>query len=165
MRVGCEHAKEEVKLSEMEKRAAAGGTLGGTESRAWRSCASILARIRARSASKECHLACVSRARLHAGACGRAHIGGLWNEERGVYARQRCEDGIAEYAQVMLHAARDALAWSTTGCGVGVGGEGAPEVLARRFERNVPRIDGLVNEKMTRCNASPVPSMVRKYDE
>jgi hypothetical protein len=55
------------------------------------------------------------------------------------------------------HAARDTLAWSTTGCGVGVGGKGAPEVLARRFEWHVPRIDGLVfgvrNEKMTRCNA------------
>ncbi|KAJ7683151.1 hypothetical protein B0H14DRAFT_3535394 [Mycena olivaceomarginata] len=67
----------------------------------------------------------------HANACGRAHIGGRWNEERGVYASQRCEDGIAEYAQVMLHAARDKLAWSTTGFGMGVGGEGAPEVLAR----------------------------------
>ncbi|KAJ7797444.1 hypothetical protein B0H14DRAFT_3157472 [Mycena olivaceomarginata] len=61
----------------------------------------------------------------------------------------------------MLHAARDALAWSTTGCGVGR--EGAPnlsEVLARRFERHGPRIDGWVyelrNEKMRRCNASSV---------
>jgi hypothetical protein len=111
---------------------------------------------RAHSASKECHLACVSRARgcvdcgwirdgrlsrrdLHAGARGRAHIDGPL-EERGVYASQRCEDGIAEYAQVVVHAARDTLAWSTTGCGVGVGGEGAPEVLARRFERYGPRI-------------------------
>jgi hypothetical protein len=47
MRVGCERAKEEVELLEMEKRAAAGGMLGGTESRACRSCTSILARIRA----------------------------------------------------------------------------------------------------------------------
>ena len=50
MRVGCERAKEEVELLEMEKRAAAGGMLGGTEqgteSRACRLCASILARIR-----------------------------------------------------------------------------------------------------------------------
>ncbi|KAJ7936372.1 hypothetical protein B0H13DRAFT_2448050 [Mycena leptocephala] len=128
----------------------------------------------AHSASKECHLACVSRARgcvdygwirdgrlsrrdLHAGARGRAHIGGRWNEERGVYGR-RCEDGIAEYAQVMLHAARDTLAWSTTGCGVGVGEEGAPnlsEVLARRFERHGPRIERwmfrLRNEKIRQC--------------
>jgi hypothetical protein len=59
----------------------------------------------------------------------------------GVYASQRCEDGIA----VMLHTARDTLAWSATGCGVGVGGEGAPnlsEVLVQRFERHRPRIDG-----------------------
>ncbi|KAJ7803438.1 hypothetical protein B0H14DRAFT_1639141 [Mycena olivaceomarginata] len=41
---------------------------------------------------------------LHAGARGRAHIGGHRNEERGVYASQRCEDGIAEYAQVVVHA-------------------------------------------------------------
>jgi hypothetical protein len=78
--------------------------------------------VRACSASKECHLACVSRARgcvdcgwirdghlsrrdQHAGARGRAHIGGRWNEERGVYASQRCEDGIAGYAQVVVHAA------------------------------------------------------------
>jgi hypothetical protein len=95
-------------------------------------------------------------------------IGGRWNEERGVYASQRCEDAIAEYAQVVVHAARDALAWSTTGCGVGVGGEGAPnlsEVLARRFERHGPRIDGRVSElrdeKMRRC----LQWMVRKYDE
>jgi hypothetical protein len=52
-------------------------------------------------------------------------------------------DGIARYAQVVVHAARDALAWSTTRCDVGVGGEGAPdlsEMLARRFERHRPRI-------------------------
>jgi hypothetical protein len=52
----------------------------------------------------------------------------------GVYASQRCEDAIAESAQVVVHT-------------VGVGGEGAPnlsEVLAWRFERHVPRIDGSV---------------------
>jgi hypothetical protein len=47
MRVGCERAEEQVELLEMEKRAAAGGMLGGTESRGCRSCTSILARIRA----------------------------------------------------------------------------------------------------------------------
>jgi hypothetical protein len=82
--------------------------------------------------------------------------------------RQRWEDGIAEHAQVVVHVIRDTLTWSATGCGVGVGGEGAlnlSEVLARRFERHGPRVDrdgsGLQDEKMTRCNASPVPSMVR----
>ncbi|KAJ7306870.1 hypothetical protein DFH08DRAFT_944689 [Mycena albidolilacea] len=145
----CERAKEEVELLEMEKRAAAGGRLGGTESR-------VHIDTRARSASKECHLACTGS------ACRCARTSAYrWTADagmkRGVYDR-RCEDGIAEYARVVVHAARDTLAWSTTGCGVGVGGEGAPEVLARRFERHRPRIAGLVlglrNEKMRRCKAS-----------
>jgi hypothetical protein len=48
------------------------------------------------------------------------------------------KDGIVEYAQVIVHAARDR---STPGFGVGVGGEGAPnlsEVLVRRIERHGP---------------------------
>jgi hypothetical protein len=64
-------------------------------------------------------------------------MGGRWNEERDVYASQRCEDGIAEYVQVVVHAARDRLARSS----VGEGEEGAPnlsEVLAWRFERDGP---------------------------
>jgi hypothetical protein len=79
-------------------------------------------------------------------------MGGRWNEERGVYASQRYEVGIAEYVQVVVHAARDRLARSTTGCGVGEGEEGAPnlsEVLARRFERDGPIIDGGLRDEKT----------------
>jgi hypothetical protein len=146
MRVGCKRAKEEVELLEMEKRAGGRRHVGRHREPRVK-----IVRIHprqdthAREASKECHLACVSRARgcvdwgwirdgclsrqdLHAGARGAS----AYRRERGVYASQRCEDRIAEYAQVVVHAARDTLAWSATGCGVGVDGEGAPNMRCWR---------------------------------
>jgi hypothetical protein len=81
----------------------------------------------ARSASKECHLACVSGARrcvecgwirdgvrtpVETGSACRCARTSAYRWERGVHASQRCEDGIAEYAQVMLLAARDTFAWT-----------------------------------------------------
>ncbi|KAJ7787524.1 hypothetical protein B0H14DRAFT_2629246 [Mycena olivaceomarginata] len=71
----------------------------------------------------------------------------------------------------MLHAARDTLAWTTTGFGVGVGGEGAPEVLARipggrestkraptKSSRWPPHPDGRGNTQLALSSTFPLPS-------
>ncbi|KAJ7303108.1 hypothetical protein DFH08DRAFT_825957 [Mycena albidolilacea] len=194
-------AKEEVELPEKGSRRRRAGWWGSTESRACRSWASIVARIRTLAQHQRnatlptgvcegtsivggCGTDVAVRAHVHArrrtpvktgSACRCARTStyrwALERGERGVYGR-RCEDGLAEYGRVVAHAARTrshgaprAVAWAWVGRSKVL----CPTRLARRFERHGSRIDrwvsGLRDEKMTRCNAFPVPSIVRKYDE